>query len=357
MEKICSAVKEISLVADEIWNETEIRKLDDISLLSELRSLVQRERNLHTQIIRFLKEVETRKLYLERGYSSLFAFCTESLGLTGNEAYTRIEAMRLLKQMPELEEKFESGALSLSVAAKAQTAFRKMARKQPITKSRRETVLKKIIGMSVRETEKVLAIEFPEIAPGPEIQKPISENWVRLECTVSKELAEKLETLRAELAHQNPEGTLAGLLEILVENQIKKMAGPAPRRKIPMPQKSETNTNVTRNAEFAKEAGADINSHAKDIPSLWTSKVESAKPQPRHRYIPAQTRRDLESRIKSCGYRDPVSKRVCGSKYALEIDHIVPVSGGGRSNPENLQWLCDAHNRHKGASLLPHPMN
>ena len=31
---------------------------------------------------------------------------------------------------------------------------------------------------------------------------------------------------------------------------------------------------------------------------------------------------------------------ICGSKYDLEIDHIFPISKGGKSTPDNLQTLC-----------------
>ncbi len=40
---------------------------------------------------------------------------------------------------------------------------------------------------------------------------------------------------------------------------------------------------------------------------------------------------------------------VCGSRDQPHVDHIVPVSLGGRSFPENLWILCAEHNRRKGA--------
>lgn len=39
------------------------------------------------------------------------------------------------------------------------------------------------------------------------------------------------------------------------------------------------------------------------------------------------------------------------TKHILEVDHIVPVSKGGLSEPENLQTLCWRCNRAKGAKM------
>ncbi|WP_429426454.1 HNH endonuclease [Nocardia sp. GAS34] len=49
--------------------------------------------------------------------------------------------------------------------------------------------------------------------------------------------------------------------------------------------------------------------------------------------------------------RDQASCRKCGSNVELQLDHIIPVSMGGASTPENLEVLCGPCNRRKGASL------
>src|SRR5438093_693993 len=42
----------------------------------------------------------------------------------------------------------------------------------------------------------------------------------------------------------------------------------------------------------------------------------------------------------------------CGSQEKLEFDHIIPVARGGSNTARNIQLLCEACNRSKGASLV-----
>jgi hypothetical protein len=62
----------------------------------------------------------------------------------------------------------------------------------------------------------------------------------------------------------------------------------------------------------------------------------------------------LRNEIKA---RDGYTCQQCGIRLAehpyllLEVDHIVPVSRGGLSTPDNLQTLCWRDNRAKGAKL------
>ncbi len=63
----------------------------------------------------------------------------------------------------------------------------------------------------------------------------------------------------------------------------------------------------------------------------------------------------LRNEIKA---RDGFACRQCGITLSehpyllLEVDHIVPVSRGGLSTPDNLQTLCWRDNRAKGAKLV-----
>ena len=69
-------------------------------------------------------------------------------------------------------------------------------------------------------------------------------------------------------------------------------------------------------------------------------------PGSRSRYIPAVVKREVWRRDQGCcSYVDPHSGRRCGSRYRLEIDHIVPFALGGGAEPGNLRLRCEAHHR------------
>jgi len=41
----------------------------------------------------------------------------------------------------------------------------------------------------------------------------------------------------------------------------------------------------------------------------------------------------------------------CGSQKNLEVDHIIPLSRGGRHDEDNMQILCRSCNRRKGRGI------
>jgi len=85
---------------------------------------VAEERKSQLRVLHLLREVETDGHYLEMGFPTLFEFATRSLGYSAGAAHRRIQSMRLLRTIPEMEEKIEDGSLSLCVAAKTQSFFR-----------------------------------------------------------------------------------------------------------------------------------------------------------------------------------------------------------------------------------------
>ncbi len=80
-----------------------------------------------------------------------------------------------------------------------------------------------------------------------------------------------------------------------------------------------------------------------------------AVPGSRSRYIPAAVMREVWRRDQGrCSYVDRHSGRRCGSRYRLELDHIVPFALGGGAEPGNLRLHCEAHHRLRHAQRHAH---
>ena len=103
--------------------------LKDQDLLSQIKRLVSDERLVLTKVLRHLREVEKRRLFSELGYQSLFEYAVKELQYSEGQASRRIQAMRLIRAVPQVEKKIEQGTLSLSNVAQAQTFFAKLKRR------------------------------------------------------------------------------------------------------------------------------------------------------------------------------------------------------------------------------------
>ena len=72
------------------------------------------------------------------------------------------------------------------------------------------------------------------------------------------------------------------------------------------------------------------------------------------RSIPAEVKREVWRRDQGCcTYVDRHTGRHCGSRFFLEMDHIVPVALGGGAAPGNLRLRCAAHHRFRHGRRQP----
>ena len=90
-----------------------IRHLTDEDLLARFGRLVQTERKITHLVLQCIAEVDSRKLYFERGSSSLYEFLIQQYGYSPSAAIRRIESARLLRDVPEISKKIEEGITPL----------------------------------------------------------------------------------------------------------------------------------------------------------------------------------------------------------------------------------------------------
>lgn len=83
-------------------NNDSLAHLSDAAVIEEVTRLAHDERHATARLIAALAELDSRRLYLAEGSSSVFAYCTRVLHLSEHSAYGRIEAARAARKFPVL---------------------------------------------------------------------------------------------------------------------------------------------------------------------------------------------------------------------------------------------------------------
>src|SRR6187431_3090312 len=94
-------------------NRYRLVELGNTELLAGLSELVQQSNVLTARVVAHLVELEKRLLHLELGFSSLFAYCVEALGMSEGSAGRRVTAVRVCRRFPEAFERVARGELHL----------------------------------------------------------------------------------------------------------------------------------------------------------------------------------------------------------------------------------------------------
>jgi len=131
--------------------QNQLNLLSNASVVTELKQLIQSEREILADVIRYLQEVDRRKIFLELGFSSLYTFCTRALGYSEGAAWRRIQATRRSVASPALLEKLEAGTLSLC-------AVTELAR---VPKEVRQELIPLCEGLAKVEVQKLIAPHVP----------------------------------------------------------------------------------------------------------------------------------------------------------------------------------------------------
>lgn len=351
------------------------------TLLLSVRSKAQAEQKLTLEVIELIALIDRRRLFLSLGYSSLFDFLTKDLRFEPSSAMRRIQAARLINEIPQIKENIKKKELTLSVLSKAQSFFHQQKNETGIKPSRHSKieVLNRLKNKSVREAEKELVKINPKIVKKKESARDIGEDLVEIKIVVDSETRKKIEELKTHLAHQNPDLSLNGLFKLLIHQkhqQVMKSKGLCsgdskgvcrdksnrlPKEESTVSRSRTSMKNSPDNAAAQQPASAVDIKPTKDkntennisiFNNIKTNETKIKAPMKkmnRRRVIPRSTRRLVWERDEGkCQFINSSSKKKCESKAFLELDHIVRVRNGGDDNFENLRLLCRNHNQMRG---------
>ena len=325
--------------------ERNLKTLSDDALLLATERAAKTERDALADVLRLLHEIDRRRLYSTLKFKSLFEYAVKQLKYSESEACLRISAMRLLKEIPELEPKINSGSLRLTNLAIANRAFaheteRKIENGNPQPKrTAREklALIEQLENVSKRDAIKIIEFETGISTSATEGYRELQDGKLELKIIVSKGALDLIDHLKGFLAHSKPNISTGELLELALGalknevdplRQLSKAEAAAERHELRLESDVGLDKNIqTAVGTFPEKLGAAKNSS----PSL--SKFSAPRS-----HIPVSVRRAVWRRAGGLCAN-------CASNYALQIEHVIPHAKGGTSHLENLKLLCRPRNQ------------
>jgi 5-methylcytosine-specific restriction endonuclease McrA len=305
-----------------------LKNLTDKVLLENTKALVKQEQETLVQVLHHLREIDRRKSFSSWGYKSLYDFAERNLGYPKDQAYRRIAAMKLLRELPEIESKISQGDINLTHIGMVQKLFNdEKAAQNLMTASEKLEVFEEISKTSTRVAEKIILSKSsnPE-PPKPDKVRAITESKIELKFQASSELREKIEKLKGRLAHKYPNLSSGELFEKLCDLGLETWdPGQKPPRK----------SKVVQGEELIAKDHVDKEKFA--APRIYSPEKKSKSQ--------AQIRREIFQRAHN-------QCENCHSTFALEIDHIRPKALGGDDLQTNLRLLCRSCNQRAAIKVL-----
>jgi hypothetical protein len=311
--------------------------LSDRELLEEVQTLATRERDATARLIASLIELDSRRLYLGQGCSSLFTYCTRVLRLSEHAAYGRIEAARAARRFPVILEELADGSITLTTVCLLAPHLTPLNHQNVLEaahhKSKREveqlvaslrplppvpSVVRKLPSPPVvTPHQEVISSECAEAPLDPPVHvaparraviQPLAPETYKVQFTMSREMHERFREAQNLMRHVVPDGDPAAIFNralSLLLDQLHKSHHAATAR-----------------------------------PRVSNDGDETS------RHVPAKVKREVWARDGGqCAFIGPNGR--CEERGFLEYHHVVPYAVGGRTTAANLSLRCRAHNGHE----------
>ncbi len=340
-----------------INSRTVVESLSASDLLSATRELVRKSRGVEAELLVHLGEIDERRLYLDRAFSSMFAFCVGELGFSEDTACNRINVARAARRLPVILEAVRSGKVHLTglrlLAPHLTTDNQCKVLAEAAGKSKREieelvarlspqppvpTVVRKLPDRPNSPPEAAPAFAFgtatpvapsspalafaPPPAPPPRrderraVVAPLTEETFKFQFTASRACRDKLRQAQDLLRHRTPDGDLATIFETALDLLIEHV------------KKERFATGRTARQGSTEGTGESCSRH-----------------------IPDSIKRAVFERDGGrCTFTDEHGRR-CAETGALEFDHRDGFARTHLHRADRIRLLCRAHNQHAAEKM------
>jgi hypothetical protein len=330
-----------------------VKKLTDRVLLYQMDLLNVHERKVTVLVLRHLREIECRRLFVDLGFSSMHVYCIKHLKYSESQTQRRLSSARLMTELPEIEKDIQAGSLNLTNLAKFQSFARaERIASHPLNKEEKLEMLSQIQNKPTRQVERELIQKShqPELLAEKYHNISVVMNEVgqtnqfsKFEALLSEANQELLQEFKNLYAHELKDQANVSVLMFLLTKAVQhkkkqKVLIIKPKNNATPPSAPKVNTEVKPKLESKLESESVLTPKSKPTPEL------KPKLSPLRKVVSAPTRRFIWHRAGDCCEQVVAEGKKCRSKYALEIDHIIGVALGGTNDIENLQLLCRAHN-------------
>jgi hypothetical protein len=309
-----------------------VSHLSNSALVEEARAGLRKENTEAIRTLPHLAEIDARELYAPAGYSSMYQYCVDELGLCPHAGLNRINAARVARRFPEIFECLADGRLHLSAVL---LLAPKLTDETPAELARE--LIAAASHRSKSEIARMLAERFPR-----------ADVPTRLE-------AVGMTGLDLPTGHSTDQLPPGGVESAVERPKVKHLA----------PQKFSLQVTIDQEThDDLRQAQALLHRGAKDVAEIlkaalraYVGQLEKRKfgatdrPRPARpakagsRDIPAHIRRTVHQRDGGrCAFVGDRGHR-CESR-GVEFDHIVPVAKGGETSVANLRLLCRKHNQY-----------
>ncbi len=313
-------------------------------------------RRLEKELIEVLQEIEEQRLYVELGFSSMFRYATESLGLSEANAYAFIAVARKAKHLPYLQQSLNDGSVSVSKVKHILAVLDRDNQKEWVEKA-------KILPKS--EIEKQVAEISPESRKREKVHY-IRKEALRMHLEVSEILFKKLKRAQDVSHSKNIEETLEAVLNLYLKSKdpvekakrvkVKKQTLPEkdPRKSFSGAETHNSTKKGSNGEVREKKSKENRNQNPQNFGSGSFSSFSLLSSSSNLATLPGNKilgRRPLSANVKykiylrdqgKCQFRG-MSGKVCGNSKHLHLHHLQPVSQNGRDDAENLLTLCARH--------------
>jgi 5-methylcytosine-specific restriction endonuclease McrA len=346
-----------------------LSKLKSRELLTGLDEAESRQRRGDADVLAYLAEAESRRLYAKLGYPSMYMWCLEARHYSEDVAAKRIRAARAARRYPVILDMLADGRLHL-------TAIALLSHR--LTPANAQELLAAAVHRSKREIQAMLAERFPQPDVPTVVQAVPATNSLPAPAPVNNWAEAAVSAVDAAVAAAREAVGAAPTAGTAVTPAATAAPAKAPEKAqaTATPPPAYSRVTPTAPQRYAVQFTMDQAMHAdllriqellgpqadddrvravfrralRDLVTTLEKRKLAATDRPRAtdangKKTRAQVKREVRQRDGDrCAWVSEAGKR-CAETRHLQFDHIEPRGKGGEWTTENVRLLCPAHNQ------------